>query len=69
MPVAALLPVPRLLSLQAQQTRAAAMATPLGVLAGLRGVFFVNLGGAALSNQSFKLRRLECSLVGNRRRG
>jgi len=32
-----------------------AMATPIGILGGIRGVFFVNLGGAALANQRFKI--------------
>jgi hypothetical protein len=32
-----------------------AMATPIGILGGIRGVFFFNLGGAALENQSFKV--------------
>jgi hypothetical protein len=32
-----------------------AMATPIGILGGIRGVFFFNVGGAALDNQSFKL--------------
>jgi hypothetical protein len=32
-----------------------AMATPIGILGGIRGVFFFNLGGAALDNQSFKV--------------
>ena len=32
-----------------------AMATPLGVVGGIRGVFYFNLGGAALDNQPFKL--------------
>ena len=32
-----------------------AMATPIGILGGIRGVFFFNVGGAALDNQSFKV--------------
>ena len=32
-----------------------AMATPLGVVGGIRGVFYVNLGGAALADQPFTL--------------
>jgi outer membrane protein assembly factor BamA len=32
-----------------------AMATPIGILGGIRGVFFFNIGGAALENQSFKV--------------
>ena len=32
-----------------------AMATPIGILGGIRGVFFFNIGGAALDNQSFKV--------------
>jgi hypothetical protein len=32
-----------------------AMATPIGILGGIRGVFFFNVGGAALNNQSFKV--------------
>lgn len=32
-----------------------AMLTPLGVLGGLRGVFFVNLGGAGFNNAPFEL--------------
>jgi hypothetical protein len=32
-----------------------AMATPIGILGGIRGVFFFNVGGAALDNQTFKL--------------
>jgi outer membrane protein assembly factor BamA len=32
-----------------------AMATPIGILGGIRGVFFFNVGGAALENQSFKV--------------
>jgi hypothetical protein len=32
-----------------------AMATPIGILGGIRGVFFFNIGGAALNNQSFKV--------------
>ena len=32
-----------------------AMATPLGVVGGIRGVFYFNVGGAALDNQPFKL--------------
>ena len=32
-----------------------AMATPLGVLGGIRGVFYFNIGGAALNNQSFNM--------------
>jgi len=32
-----------------------AMATPIGILGGIRGVFFFNIGGAALNNQSFKI--------------
>jgi hypothetical protein len=31
-----------------------AMATPIGILGGIRGVFFFNVGGASLENQSFK---------------
>ena len=31
-----------------------AMLTPMGVMGGIRGVFFVNLGGAALNGQTFK---------------
>jgi hypothetical protein len=32
-----------------------AMATPLGVLGGIRGVFFADLGGAGLAGEPFKL--------------
>jgi hypothetical protein len=32
-----------------------AMATPIGILGGIRGAFFANLGGATWSNQPFKL--------------
>lgn len=32
-----------------------AMATPIGILGGIRGVFFFDIGGAALSNQPFKI--------------
>ena len=32
-----------------------AMLTPIGVLGGIRGAFFFNLGGAGLNNQPFKL--------------
>jgi hypothetical protein len=32
-----------------------AMATPIGILGGIRGVFFFNLGGAALDGQTFKI--------------
>ncbi|RPI51053.1 MAG: hypothetical protein EHM55_19920, partial [Acidobacteria bacterium] len=32
-----------------------AMATPIGILGGIRGVFFFNIGGAALDNQTFKI--------------
>jgi outer membrane protein assembly factor BamA len=32
-----------------------AMLTPIGVLGGLRGVFFANIGGAGANNQPFKL--------------
>jgi hypothetical protein len=31
-----------------------AMATPIGVLGGIRGVFFFNIGGAGLDGQTFK---------------
>src|SRR5436190_23798090 len=31
-----------------------AMATPLGVLGGIRGVFYADIGGAGLANQPFK---------------
>jgi outer membrane protein assembly factor BamA len=30
------------------------MATPIGVLGGIRGVFFFNIGGAGLDGQTFK---------------
>jgi hypothetical protein len=32
-----------------------AMATPIGILGGIRGTFFANLGGASFANQPFKL--------------
>jgi outer membrane protein assembly factor BamA len=32
-----------------------AMATPIGILGGIRGVFFFDIGGAALNNQPFKI--------------
>ena len=32
-----------------------AMATPIGILGGIRGVFFANIGGAALDGQPFKI--------------
>ena len=32
-----------------------AMATPIGILGGIRGVFFANIGGAALDGQPFKV--------------
>jgi hypothetical protein len=32
-----------------------AMATPIGILGGIRGVFFFNIGGAALDTQNFKM--------------
>ncbi len=32
-----------------------AMATPIGILGGVRGVFFFNIGGAALNNQPFQV--------------
>jgi hypothetical protein len=32
-----------------------AMATPIGILGGIRGVFFFNVGSARLNNQTFKL--------------
>ena len=32
-----------------------AMATPIGILGGIRGVFFFNLGGAGLEGQPFKI--------------
>jgi hypothetical protein len=32
-----------------------AMLTPLGVMGGIRGVFFANLGGAALNGDTFKI--------------
>ena len=32
-----------------------AMATPIGILGGIRGTFFANLGGATWADQPFKL--------------
>ena len=32
-----------------------AMATPIGILGGIRGVFFFNIGGAGLEGQNFKI--------------
>ena len=32
-----------------------AMATPIGILGGIRGVFFANIGGAGLNTQPFKI--------------
>ena len=37
-----------------------AMATPIGILGGIRGVFFANIGGAGLENQSFKAWESKC---------
>ena len=31
------------------------MATPIGILGGIRGVFFANFGGAGLEGQTFKV--------------
>ena len=39
-----------------------AMLTPLGVLGGLRGVFFFNMGGAGFNTQSFKVMTNESEL-------
>ena len=47
-----------------------AMATPIGILGGIRGTFFVNLGGATFDTQPFKLYRkdttTETPLLGTR---
>jgi hypothetical protein len=39
-----------------------AMLTPLGVLGGLRGVFFFNLGGAGFNNESFTIMTKKASV-------
>ncbi|HYN07498.1 MAG TPA: hypothetical protein VES67_08925 [Vicinamibacterales bacterium] len=39
-----------------------AMLTPLGVLGGLRGVFFFNMGGAGFNNESFKIMTNKASI-------
>jgi hypothetical protein len=39
-----------------------AMATPIGILGGIRGTFFVNLGGAAFDTQPFKLYRKDTTV-------
>jgi hypothetical protein len=39
-----------------------AMATPIGVLGGIRGTFFANMGGAAWSNEGFRLFRRDTTV-------
>lgn len=39
-----------------------AMATPIGILGGIRGTFFANLGGAAFDEQPFKLYRKDTTV-------
>ncbi len=39
-----------------------AMATPIGILGGIRGTFFANLGGATFANQPFRVYRDDTTL-------